>query len=108
MCGCTGSGIISSYVPGLGQAAPTGYTPEDCDYTTEVIRNWYNMFDCVKKNSKQADIGLSVENVNSYLGYIQSALNYPDNLCYYKDKLDDILLNIVPRIIDKVPICINI
>jgi hypothetical protein len=62
---------------------------------------------CVKASNKGIVIGLSVPKINIYLGYLQSALNYPDNYCYYFDKLEEFRLTILPRIIANVPACNN-
>lgn len=107
MCNCE-SDISSVNVSGITYNNQPKYSPTDCDYDNTILRNWYNMFDCIKKNSKHEEIGLTTAKVNSYIGYIQSALNYPDNFCFYKDVLDDILLNIIPRIINSVPECTNL
>lgn len=81
--------------------------PEDCEYTQKLLRTWYNALDCVKQHGKLQLISLNAQQANSYLGYLQSALNYPDNYCYYQDKLEEFKLKVLPRIIFYVPKCNN-
>lgn len=85
---------------------PPSPQPEDCDFTRTVIQNWYNILLCVKTSNKLGIISLTTLQANIYLGYLQSALNYPDNYCYYQVKLTDYQQNILPRIIANVPECI--
>jgi hypothetical protein len=83
------------------------YTSKDCDYTKEMLEKWYKLLYCVLINNKANFIGITNQKINSFLGYIQSALNYPENYCYYMDTLSDFEQNILPRIIENVPNCNN-
>lgn len=85
----------------------SAYTPTDCNYTKAMLEKWKRLLECVLLNNKSGLINLTDQKVRSYLGYIQSALNYPDNYCFYKDVLQDFELNILPRIIVNVPNCNN-
>lgn len=81
--------------------------PTDCDFTRQIIQAWQTKLACVKLNNKLNLIGLDTSQANVYLGYLQSALNYPDNYCYYLVKLQEFQLNILPRIITNVSECNN-
>lgn len=108
--GCSSCG--GNYVNSNLSVRSTGsvksvYSPTDCDYTKESLQKWQRLLECVLINNKSSLIGITDQKIRSYLGYIQSALNYPDNYCFYKDVLDDFSTNILPRIILNVPNCNN-
>lgn len=83
------------------------YTSSDCNYTKALLEKWYSALYCVRINNKSDAIGITNQKINSYLGYIQSALNYPENYCYYLNEIDSFQQNILPRIITNVPNCFN-
>lgn len=62
----------------------------DCIYTQDMLTDWLTTFKCVKTKNISALFNLTVYKLNSYLGIIQSALNYSTNPCYFKPKLDEI------------------
>lgn len=78
----------------------------DCDYTKEIITNWLNALKCIKLNNKESQIGIDAYTRNRYLGILQSALNYPDNYCYFFTDLEAFKIDILPQIISNVPDCI--
>lgn len=78
----------------------------DCAFSGGLLRVWYNILKCVKDNNKLSKIGLTAYEANVHLGNIQSAINIPDNYCYFATQLTDYQTNILPRIIEHVPTCI--
>ena len=109
--GCTSCGgsrnINNNLSIKSGYSAGSSYSPEDCNYTKEVLEKWKSLLICVQINNKAALINTTQAKINSYLGYVQSALNYPDNYCYYKDKLSEFETTLLPRILLNVPNCNN-
>lgn len=80
---------------------------ENCEITSELLNNWKQILLCIKNNIAFETVGLSEFNINSLLGIIQSAINYPDNYCYYSPQLENFKNNILLRIVENVPECIN-
>lgn len=78
----------------------------DCPFSNGLLMIWYNALKCVKDTNQLAAIGLTVYQTNVHLGNLQSAMNYPDNYCYFRKELTDFNSNILPRIIENVPNCI--
>lgn len=72
--------------------------PQDCNYTKSVLQNMLDLLKCVKLKNKLNIISITDVQYNSYAGYLQSALNYPDNYCYYQFKIEEFQNNILPRI----------
>lgn len=85
---------------------PEGFTGP-CGLTKEILQTWRAALKCVKQKGKQAEIGLALSQVNQMAGFIQSALNYPDNYCYYYEQLQYFQEAILPQIVTNVPECIN-
>ena len=81
--------------------------PQECLITKELLLTYQKKLQCCKQTNNLELIGLNLYQYNIYMGYIQSALNYPDNYCYYSVKLNEFATNILPRIINNVPICTN-
>ena len=79
----------------------------DCEITIDLLKNWQKMLKCIQKNRKEKEIQLTFYNINVYLGYVQSAINYADDRCFYEEVLNDFQTNILPRIIENVPSCLN-
>lgn len=104
--GCPCSARQSQQTNSNQLVRPPVPSPEDCDYTKTLIQNWFAILSCVKIN-KLNKIDLTVGQANMYLGYFQSALNYPDNYCFYTDKLQEFQTNVLPRIVTNVPECLN-
>lgn len=78
---------------------------EDCDLTVDLIKNYKKFLECCKDSNVLTDIGITTQLCNSYLGYFQSALNYPDNYCYYNTKIQEFITNVLPKILINVPNC---
>lgn len=108
MCGCSGSGS-SVNVP-VGRLSQLPNTPmkaktENCELTQEIITNWKTLLECVVSKELLHAINLSKLQANQYLGLLQSALNYPDDYCYYDIQLNLFKEAILPRILENVPEC---
>lgn len=101
------SGSVTPQVHSPQQGKVSVRSPKDsnCSFSGGILRIWYNKLKCVKDSNKLYAIGLTEFEANSYLGYIQSALNYPDNYCHFTENLTDYQTNILPRIIANVQSC---
>lgn len=88
MCGCSGTGVK------IKPKAISNAVIEPCDYTVEQLQSWNERLLCVKNS------GLSQSNttINIYLGVIQSALNTPAYICFFKLNLD-IIFNYIQELI---------
>lgn len=105
MCGCANGGGSGS---GAGwKASGTSFRHlqngaeqvpnEECPYTVELLRQWDQKL-TTAKNQQQFDLlGVTPFQINSYLGYVKSALNYPAVLCFYKDHL-----NVITQVIESI------
>lgn len=78
-----------------------------CGLDKDILTTWQKMLQCVKKNQKQENINLYISQINQLLGVIQSALNFPDNYCYYYEQLEYFKDNVLPLIVNNVPDCLN-
>jgi hypothetical protein len=79
----------------------------DCQLTLDVLLSWRNIIRCIKTTNKFEILGLSLPQLNSIAGYIQSAINYPDDYCYYSSQLLDFKEIFLPLIISNVSECIQ-
>lgn len=104
MCGCSNNTNFSNYHQPSNRQAQVP-SPSDCSITKQMLIKWKAMLNCVKINKKLDLIGLNEVTVNQYLGVIQSALNYPDNYCYYKIQLENFQTINLPLIIEYVSEC---
>ena len=101
-CGCNSGGAIFQSQP----AYQNSYVKnENCEITLDMITNYKRFLECVKNTGNLAAIGISTVQCNSYLGYFQSAINYPDDYCYFQIKLQDFIDNVLPKILINVPNC---
>lgn len=80
---------------------------ENCLYNGGLLNVWLNAIKCVKTSDKLNLIGLTDFQANVQIGNIQSAINYPENYCYFEPQLTDYQQNILPRIIEYVPECLQ-
>jgi len=80
---------------------------ENCLIDKELLTKWKSVLKCIKLNNRYTEANITISELNSSLGYIQSALNYPDDYCYYTEELNNFKNNILPRIVENVPSCIN-
>lgn len=78
---------------------------EPCDITLVILKSWKDILVCVKNLGGISN--LSIVQINSYLGYVQSAINYPDYYCYYRKPLEEFQNIILPQIISNAPECIQ-
>lgn len=62
----------------------------DCSYTLEILREWQTKLQNAVINQQLDLLHLTGPQMNSYLGYVQSAINFPKNLCFYEIKLAEI------------------
>lgn len=97
-------GTFTAYSRGI----PKAVTPsEDCPITKEIVKMWQKAVICVKAKGELSKINMTTRTANSVLGLIQSALNYPDNYCYYEAELRDFQNNNLPLILEYVQECLN-
>lgn len=80
---------------------------QNCGMTRAILNNWYKMLACVKRNEYGERVNLAVVQMNQMLGVIQSALNYPDNYCYFYEQLEYFQTNVLQLIVNNVPECIE-
>jgi hypothetical protein len=80
---------------------------ENCLYTSGLLNIWINAIKCCKESDKLMLIGLNAFQANIHIGNIQSAINYPEDYCYFEQQLIDYQQNILPRIIEYVPECLQ-
>lgn len=106
-CGCGGGSNVAITYNGSNEEAVRVYRPPtvDCNFDTTILLKYQSMLQCCKDTGKLSLIELTTKECNSYLGYLQSALNYPDNYCYYYEQVNNFSTNIVPRIINNVINC---
>lgn len=61
---------------------PTIHIPQICTYTLEQITEWKQLLTCAKEKKLFPEAIL-----NSGLGTVKSAINRPDNVCYFQNYL---------------------
>lgn len=64
---------------------------EDCPYKFDTLVLWLKQLKSVKANEQTSLINITIPQVNSYIGYVQSAINYSGNLCFFADYLAPIV-----------------
>lgn len=106
MCGCGSAVSYGTYQP-VTTNRELPRSTEYCPYTKSVLIQWLKILNCIKAQNKKSLIQASDFNINSLLGIIQSALNYPDDYCFYKPQLEEFQNTFLPRIIEYVPECAN-
>lgn len=103
-CGC------GAKKANVAVAQPVNVTTQpvvtQCDITADTLNKWFSILQCVKNNNSYQKTGVSEITVNQYTGILQSALNYPDNYCYYSAQLNVFKDTILIKIIENEPICI--
>lgn len=107
MCACGSGGLSqqSSGNPSLQRASNPIST--DCGLTKTVLKTWFAGLICIKLQDKFVAAGIGVTVLNQILGVVQSALNYPDNYCYFYEMLEYFKDNLLPSIIANVPECFS-
>lgn len=107
--GCNCGGVAGGGNNGV-QNRGLSFTPPsntDCSITKQLLTTWKQILTCVKAQGKYTEANLTQFEINQLLGVIQSALNYPDNYCYYSVQLEDFQNNRLPIIINNVTSCLN-
>lgn len=61
----------------------------DCEYSVEQIIAWKTKLLCIKDNPQI--VNLTTKKYNSFLGTVYSITDYPNNPCYFKNQLDQIV-----------------
>ena len=84
---------------------PTAPQAGDCDITSEMLNTWMSIVLCLKNSSTGDIAGLSEFAINQLTGTIQSAINYPDNYCYFSVELNKFRDIDLIKIIENVPEC---
>lgn len=80
--------------------------PEDCNITKDILDKYLAVIKCLREKGLGMQFGLSSFNLNQLQGVVQSALNYPDNYCYYSAQLDDFANNLLPKIVENAAECL--
>ncbi len=79
----------------------------DCPFSNNLLLVWLKSLQCVKNTKLLQNINLTIAEANAHLGNIQSALNHPGKYCNYLIQLTDFQNNVLPKIIENVPWCIQ-
>lgn len=92
MCGCS-AGRSNASVARVqsftaNSSAPTSNEP--CTYELTQVQDWLDKANCFKSNGLYVTYGISLRQINMYIGALMSAINYPTNLCYFRKQLDEI------------------
>lgn len=104
-CGCENTIVNSQQQQTTKIDKPKVFATTNCDISEELLLNYQKLLLCCKYNNSLNKINLTTKECNSYLGYLQSALNYPDNYCYYYTKIDEFRTRVLPLILNNVPYC---
>jgi hypothetical protein len=103
-CGSCNKSVFSTSSIGPTRRSQSSIV-ENCEFTQEILLNWRNTLRCLKASGFVSPQGLSLIEINRYLGTVQSSINYPDNYCYYSKPLQD-FQSLIPLIIENAPNCI--
>jgi hypothetical protein len=105
--GCnTCGGGNAGYVSGTYTARIPRVPDPNCTVTIEMLIQWRAILNCIKTAGKFEQAHLSEPELNTFLGLVQSAINYPDDYCYYMDRLTSFQQDKLPLIVGYVPECI--
>lgn len=85
---CGGVSGSSSQLRAIVQQVQESLEP--CSYTQENLSSWLIALNCVKTKGLYTNFSITSQKLNSYLGIVQSAVNYSTNPCYFRIKLDEI------------------
>lgn len=61
----------------------------DCIYDLTTLQQWLLQLLTIKQSDQVIEVGLTYPKINSYIGYIQSAIN-TNNPCYFETQLNEI------------------
>lgn len=98
--GCGGSRVVTNdyqaYVPKQEYQSLN----QDCPYTYSQLVAWLNQLEQVKSTDTYDIYHITLFKLNSDIGYLRSALNFPKNLCFYEAQLAAILqlINIINNV----------
>ena len=98
-CGCGGGGGNKNAVKEdqqLFKSAPSvqhfkQQESEKCNYTVELLQSWLTKLSNLKISQNVDLVGITYPLLNSYIGYVKSALNYTNNICYFSKELAPIV-----------------
>jgi hypothetical protein len=89
MCNCAGGGSFSptqlyeAYVPTQEQIILN----QNCPYSYSQLVTWLGKLQAIKDSETNDIYNITMFKLNSDLGYLKSALNYPKNLCFFESQL---------------------
>lgn len=91
-CGSGGSTVNVTFAPSTVRqlSEAQSQTGDNCEYTQSLLIEWKRLLECVKSNNIFDIYGVNHVRVNSYIGIVQSALNYKTYPCYFAPQLDGI------------------
>lgn len=78
---CGGGGYSMPATPHSRSIAGSGI---NCQFTADQLEQWRILLICAKNNSLYAELDTTEGYINSALGFVVSALNHRDNLCYFE------------------------
>lgn len=87
--GCSSCGKMSG-ITLIQRIRRNNISSSDCIYTQDMLTDWLTSLKCAKNKNLTGIFNITVYRLNSYIGIVQSALNYSTNPCYFKAKLDEI------------------
>lgn len=94
---CASCGNTSGIGSALSGAKQT-HLNSGCSYTLEQVQEWQRLLFCIKHNSYFEQVDTDVAEVMGALGIVMSAINYQDQICYFKfylDKVSPLIIRIV-------------
>lgn len=97
-CGCS-SGTSTDTNQVVNTANRVVTSPENCFFDKDILLQYKNIVEIIKNNDLYSTVGMTIQQSNSYLGIIQSALNYPDNYCLYESQLTTFKDTILPNLL---------
>ena len=90
-CGSGGAGVQQTRSFVTRAVAPQTQQDSECPYTLDDITSWIEKVECFKDKGLYVNLpNISLKQLVNYRGVLLSALNYPTNICYFKDQLPEI------------------
>lgn len=90
MCGCSAGRASAPSARIQSFTSSSSVSNEPCTYELSQVQDWLDKANCFKSNGLYVSFGISLRQLNMYVGALMSAINYPTNLCYFKKQLDEI------------------
>lgn len=103
---CNGNNFSSASILGYSPYSTQRTITENCNITKEMLLVWRGALNCLKSSGKYTLVNMNLHEVNRYLGLVQSGLNYPDDYCFYQDRIINFQTIILPLIVTNVPECL--